>query len=67
MHERGWLQRMARRLAPQLRTCDASEVVVDNSDQLVKGLSSAIADREEQLRDPYRVRGTLAHIVWAAE
>ena len=58
----GWLQRMARRLATQLRGCDATEVVVDNRDQLVKRVSSAIADREEQLRDPSRIRGTMAHI-----
>jgi hypothetical protein len=62
VHEGGWLQRMARRLAPQLRACDASEMVVDNRDQLVKRVSSAIADREEQLRDPGRIRGTMAHI-----
>jgi hypothetical protein len=51
VYEGGWLQRMAGHLAPQLRACDASQMVVDDRDELVKGVSFAIADREEKVRD----------------
>ena len=61
VYEGGWLQRMAGRLAPQLRACDTSQMVVDDRDELVKRVSSAIADREEQVRDSGRVRRAIGH------
>jgi hypothetical protein len=36
-------------------------MVVDDGDELVKGLSSALTDGEEQLRDSGRVRHVLGH------
>ena len=59
--EGGWLQRMAGYLAPQLRACDTSQMVVDNRDELVKRVSFAIADREEKVRDSGRVRFAIRH------
>ena len=61
VNERGWLQRMAGFLAPQLRACDTAQVVVDNRDELVKGISFAIADREEKVRDFGRIRFAIRH------
>ena len=61
VYEGGWLQRMVGRLAPQLRACDTSQMVVDDGDKLVKGLSSATAHREEQLRDSGGVRRAIRH------
>jgi hypothetical protein len=51
VYEGSWLQRMAGHLAPQLRACDTSQMVVDDWDEPVNGISSPIADREEQVRN----------------
>lgn len=61
VYEGGWLQRMAGYLAPQLRACDTSQMVVDDRDELVKRVSFAIADREEKVRDFGRVRFAIGH------
>jgi hypothetical protein len=47
---------MAGYLAAKLRACDASQMVVDDRDELVKGVSLAVADRDEKVRDCGRVR-----------
>jgi hypothetical protein len=52
---------MAGYLAPQLRACDTSQMVVDDRDELVKGVSSAIGYREEKIRDSGRVRRAIGH------
>jgi hypothetical protein len=59
--EGGWLQRMAGYLAAKLRPCDASQMVVDDRDELVKGVSFAVADRDEKVRDFGRVRFPIRH------
>ena len=61
VYKSGWLQRMAGYLAPQLRACDTSQMVVDDRDELVKGVSFPIADREEKVRDFGRVRLAIRH------
>jgi hypothetical protein len=61
MYQGGWLQRMAGYLAPQLRACDTSQMDVDDRDELVKGVSFAIADRDEKIRDFGRVRFAIRH------
>jgi hypothetical protein len=48
-------------LAPQLRACDTSQMVVDDRNELVKGVSFAIAHREEKVRDFWRVRFAIRH------
>jgi hypothetical protein len=61
VYESGWLQRMAGYLASQRRACDPSQMVVDDRDELVKGVSFAIADREEKVRDFGGVRFAFRH------
>jgi hypothetical protein len=61
VYESGWVQRMTGRLAPQLCACDTSQMVVDDRDELVKGVSSAIGYREEKIRDSGRVRRAIGH------
>jgi hypothetical protein len=43
VYEGGWLERMPGALAPQLGACDSSKMVVDDRDQLIKGVSFAVA------------------------
>lgn len=69
VYKSGWLQRMAGYLAPQLRACDTSRLVVDDWDELVKRVSSAIADRKEKVSagaGGHILRGSRRRYSWPA-
>jgi hypothetical protein len=61
VYEGGWLQRMPGYLAPQLRACDTSQMVVDDRDEPVNRISPPIAYREEQVRNSGRIRPAIRH------
>jgi hypothetical protein len=61
VHQGGWLQRLAGYLMPQLCASDTSQMVVDNRDEPVQGVSFAIADGEQKVRDFGRVRFAIRH------
>jgi hypothetical protein len=55
VHEGRWLQRMTCRFTTHVRSRQASEVVVEERNELVERLSPAVARGDEQLRHPRRL------------
>jgi hypothetical protein len=57
MHERGWLQRVVRSLAPQIRPCPASELAIHEGHQIFTRLEVPFSPRSKKLTHLARLLG----------